>query len=81
MITSIVLPVVIAIGTLIWFGIGGMRDLRDFFAALRTLKRDARDDGQVVDGQSAADPLRVPQGFPVVDASPKDPQQAVAPIR
>ena len=72
MITSIVLPIVIAVGTLIWFGIGGMRDLRDFFAALRTLKRDAHDDGHVVSA---------PQGVPVVTPSATDPKQTVASVR
>jgi hypothetical protein len=48
MITGIAVPCVIAFATLIWFGIGGMRDLRDFFIALKTHTRDARDDGRVV---------------------------------
>ena len=55
MVTGIALPCVIALGTLIWFGIGGVRDLFDFFAALRTLKRDVRDDGRVEGDHNLAD--------------------------
>jgi SSS family solute:Na+ symporter len=54
MITGIALPCVIAVGTLVWFGIGGVRDMRDFFVALRTMKRDARDDGRVEKDPSTA---------------------------
>jgi SSS family solute:Na+ symporter len=64
MIFGIALPCLIALGTLIWFGIGGIRDIRDFLRALRTMKRDPRDDGRVVDSQNLADqPL--PGAFPV----------------
>lgn len=55
MVTGIALPCVIAFATLIWFGIGGVRDLRDFFIALRTHKRDALDDGRVVGHQNLED--------------------------
>jgi hypothetical protein len=67
MVTGIALPCVIAIGTLIWFGIGGIRDLREFFIALRTMKRDARDDGRVVGDQNLAD-----------QPQPADPPKAAA---
>jgi SSS family solute:Na+ symporter len=40
-------PFVIGLATTVWFTIGGVRDLRDFFRALRTVKRDASDDGRV----------------------------------
>jgi len=46
-IVGIVLPVIVAIVTLIWFGIGGFIDLRLLFARLSSMKRDARDDGSV----------------------------------
>lgn len=55
MITGIALPCLIALGTLVWFTIGAAKDLRDFFAALKTMKRDARDDGRVVDDHNLAD--------------------------
>ncbi|MBC8105588.1 MAG: sodium:proline symporter [Anaerolineae bacterium] len=47
MITAIAFPFVIAIVTLVWFGIGGVRDIFQFFHDLRTMKRDANDDGRV----------------------------------
>jgi solute:Na+ symporter, SSS family len=47
LIVGIILPVIVTIGTLVWFGIGGVIDLRLFFARLDTMKRDARDDGSV----------------------------------
>ena len=47
MIFSVALPFVIAVATLVWFGIGGMSDIIAFFRALRTMKRDATDDGRV----------------------------------
>ena len=47
MITAIGFPFLIAVATLIWFSIGGIRDIRDFFRALATMQRDARDDGRV----------------------------------
>jgi SSS family solute:Na+ symporter len=74
MITGIALPVVIAFGTLIWFGIGGVFDLRDFFVALRTMKRDVHDDGRVdTPGNEQA------QGFPVEPPPPAEPKKVVAP--
>jgi SSS family solute:Na+ symporter len=64
LITGIGVPFAIAAITLAWFGIGGVIDMRDFFRALRNLKRDARDDGRVVGTHNLADePTR---GFPVV---------------
>lgn len=44
---GIILPILVATVTLIWFGIGGFIDLRLFFARLASMKRDARDDGSV----------------------------------
>lgn len=64
LITGIGVPFAIAAITLVWFGIGGIIDMRDFFRALHNLKRDARDDGRVVGTHNLADePTR---GFPVV---------------
>jgi hypothetical protein len=40
-------PFVIAFITLIWFGIGGLIDIRHFFRDLRVAARDASDDGTV----------------------------------
>jgi solute:Na+ symporter, SSS family len=46
-VVGIILPVMIAVVTLIWFSIGGFIDLRLLFARLASMKRDARDDGSV----------------------------------
>jgi hypothetical protein len=35
------------LATLVWFSIGGIRDIKDFFLALRTMSRDSHDDGRV----------------------------------
>jgi len=64
MVFSIALPFIVAVGTLIWFGIGGTRDIFAFFAALRILKRDVTDDGRVKDADKAT-PMADP-AFPVV---------------
>jgi SSS family solute:Na+ symporter len=47
LVVGIILPVIVAASTLVWFGIGGFVDLRQFFARLKSMKRDARDDGSV----------------------------------
>lgn len=44
---SVVLPFLVALATLVWFGIGGIRDIIIFFRTLRTMTRDAADDGRV----------------------------------
>ena len=44
---SVALPFIIAAATLVWFTIGGTRDIILFFATLRTMKRDVTDDGRV----------------------------------
>lgn len=46
--------IVVGVFTFIWFGIGGIRDLRAFFLALKTLKGDANDYGRfsIADGRS-----------------------------
>jgi SSS family solute:Na+ symporter len=59
---GVVVPFVIGLATTIWFTIGGVRDLRDFFRALRVLKRDATDDGRVaVSGEEAKQMLKLDQ--------------------
>jgi SSS family solute:Na+ symporter len=47
MITAIGFPFAIALVTLFWFGIGGVKDMVRFFHDLKTMKRDVRDDGRV----------------------------------
>lgn len=44
---GLIIPFIFAAVTLIWFGIGGMIDLKHFFHTLKTMKRDAQDDGTV----------------------------------
>jgi SSS family solute:Na+ symporter len=39
---------VIGVVTSVWFTWGGVRDLRRLFRSLRSVKRDALDDGTVV---------------------------------
>ena len=63
---SVAFPFIVAVGTLIWFGIGGTRDIFAFFAALRILKRDATDDGRVKEADKAT-PIADP-AFPVSPA-------------
>jgi len=48
MIAGVGIPFLIAVATLVWFGIGGTKDTFAFFHALRTMARDATDDGTVV---------------------------------
>jgi len=61
---AIIAPFVISAVTMVWFTIGGLIDLRAFFHALKTMKRDARDDGRVVAHHNLADE-------PNADAKPK----------
>jgi solute:Na+ symporter, SSS family len=44
---GLVIPMIIAMVTLVWFGIGGAIDLKKFFHRLATMKRDVTDDGTV----------------------------------
>ena len=46
-VVGILVPLVVGSLTTIWFTWGGVRDLRHIFAALKALRRDARDDGRV----------------------------------
>lgn len=45
--TAIWLPFVVATAMVIWFTWGGLRDIRQLFIRLRTVKRDEHDDGTV----------------------------------
>ena len=47
-VTAVLVPLIIGAGTAVWFTWGGLRDLRRLFRSLRTVQRDARDDGTVV---------------------------------
>ncbi|HUO10812.1 MAG TPA: sodium:proline symporter [Phycisphaerae bacterium] len=47
MIAGIGIPIGVATITFVWFGIGSVFDLRDFFDTLRTTKRNLLDDGSV----------------------------------
>ena len=47
-ITGVLIPFGIAVVTCVWFTWGGIRDLRRMFASLRTVRRNAHDDGTVV---------------------------------
>jgi SSS family solute:Na+ symporter len=44
---GLVVPFVVGAVTFVWFTVAGLKDVKDFFAALRTLKRDASDNGQI----------------------------------
>jgi len=78
LITGIIVPCIIAVITLFWFGIGGFIDVRDFFHALKTMTRDARDDGRVVDHHNVADEP-APRGFPVGETPPAKSTAPLAP--
>jgi hypothetical protein len=74
LILAIAIPFGISLLTLVWFTIGGVRDIREFFIALRTMKRDARDDGRVVGHHNLADEGRAPA---VVEE--REPRRALVP--
>src|SRR5206468_11612373 len=67
MATAVIVPCVIALVTLVWFGFGGIKDMFDFFHALRTMKRDELDDGRVAGDHNLADEPRTAE-FPVEGA-------------
>jgi SSS family solute:Na+ symporter len=46
-VAAVLLPLVIGAATAVWFTWGGVRDLRRLFQNLRSLERDAHDDGTV----------------------------------
>jgi SSS family solute:Na+ symporter len=70
LITGLIVPSIIALATLIWFGIGGFHDIRLFFQTLRSAKRDVTDDGTVgvtaphqTEPPAARPPTAVPEGM------------------
>ena len=48
LVTAISIPFAIALVTLVWFTIGGLVDMRQFFRDLKNVRRDVTDDGRVV---------------------------------
>ncbi len=50
----VIIHVVLATVTVLWFSVGGLRDLRAMFRRLAHMKRDDRDDGFIRQGQSAS---------------------------
>lgn len=46
-IIGVIIPLIVGILTTIWFTIGGLKDLRSFFDALATARRDSTDNGRV----------------------------------
>jgi SSS family solute:Na+ symporter len=56
-VAGLIIPILICVITLFWFGIGGVLDLRSFFARLSSMKRDVRDDGTVT--EPAPEPAKV----------------------
>jgi SSS family solute:Na+ symporter len=65
---GLVIPMIIAAITLVWFGIGGVLDLSKFFHRLSTMTRDSTDDGTVNEHPEADSPLH-----PVPIAGDEDP--------
>ena len=55
LILAILIPFAVSIVTLIWFTIGGIHDIRAFFTALNSMRRDPRDDGRVQSHHNLAD--------------------------
>jgi hypothetical protein len=53
--TFIIINIVASGLIILWFAIGGTRDLRDMLSRLSTMVRDHKDDGFVVRQQSPAD--------------------------
>lgn len=52
---GLVIPGIFTLITFVWFSIGGYRDMRAFFHALRAQKSDAHDDGLVVKPAASPD--------------------------
>ncbi len=53
---NIILGIVLSTGTLVWFTLGGARDLKALITALRSESRNAADDGRVEAGSPSAPP-------------------------
>ncbi|MGD0390734.1 MAG: hypothetical protein ABSC42_17455, partial [Tepidisphaeraceae bacterium] len=64
LIVGIILPILVAAVTLVWFGIGGFIDLGLLFRRLSSMKRDQRDDGSVGEYDTSQTP-----GSPVPTAA------------
>jgi hypothetical protein len=75
MVFGIALPCVLALGTLVWFAIGGIKDMVEFFRALRTMKRDSTDDGRVAPAMAekghAFEVIEKPEAPPAVAPTTK----------
>lgn len=65
LIFGIGVPFLLGLTTFLWFTAGGLRDMRGFFAASRTLRRDASDNGQVT--PTATEPAPRPTESPVAE--------------
>ena len=50
--TFILINIVVSALVILWFAIGGTKDLKDMLRRLRTMVRDHKDDGFVVGGKS-----------------------------
>jgi SSS family solute:Na+ symporter len=55
-VAGLILPILVCVITLFWFGIGGVLDIRSFFRLLSSAKHDASDDGTVPQRQKSTDP-------------------------
>jgi SSS family solute:Na+ symporter len=75
---GLALPFVVAVVTFVWFTIGGTRDIVDLFASLRTMRRDAADDGRVEEVDKG-DGFEVVRGFEVGPTANCDPPVETAP--
>ena len=52
---KIYITLVLGFCVTVWFIIGGIVDVIGLFKALASIKRDAADDGSVIDGQNAGE--------------------------
>ena len=69
---KIMITVVVAVGTTIWFCIGGLYDIKDLFHTLRTMKRDHLDVGMVRAGHNLEDEETAPAVVPIEDTDKSD---------
>jgi SSS family solute:Na+ symporter len=81
LITAVGFPFLIAMVTLVWFGIGGIRDMIQFFAALRTMARDETDDGRVIYETSKATSASIEPLHPQSSTFPTRKSEPVAESR
>ena len=68
---GVVVPMIIASVTMVWFGVGGVIDLQKFFQRLASMKRDASDDGTV--NEHPESPTPRPQPVAAGRSGPEDP--------